>query len=231
MSKKELKVKEETSIDLPVNEISIDTEDIIIPKILIAQSQSQVVSNGNVKPGEIYESTEGSILAGKDEELELVMLSLKKLIYVFSDNDFDRIEEFKPGFQFEEIVDGKTVTKQVCYSFVCLNYKDIKEGNTVFPYIINFMKTNKRTGQKIINSIIKLQGSKQHFMTKVFKLKPIVTTSGKHSWYVWDILPSNDFVKKEELPIISKWAKNVNSFDHTESHDNSNTKTDEDIPF
>lgn len=53
---------------------TIDATDILIPKLLIAQALSEVVSQGKVTQGCIYRSTTGEVMAAREKSLEIIPL-------------------------------------------------------------------------------------------------------------------------------------------------------------
>lgn len=232
MSTKDLKVKQETSVakKQPKQELQIDPSDIIISKIIVAQALSEVVKNGDVKPGEIYESSESQVLAGKGDDLDLIMLNVKKSIYVFEgekgQEEFKTIEPYTEFYDYEKRVDGKLITRHKCISFMCINYNDVKDGHECFPYIINFMKTNYNTGRKIVTQIAKAQTIGIDFTKKIFSLRSKTMTFGKHSWFGWDVTASRQQVTDSEHKIIANWAKHFASVDIQEQQ-----HKEEDIAF
>ena len=225
---KELKVKETelaTKFEAPET-IDVDANDIIIGKILIGQALSDAVKADAVKVGDIYESSDNTILAKKGQSLDLVVCSMKKFIYVFENKEFKGVESWNPGFQFETISGGVTTNRYQVFSFMVLNVKDIKEKpEQAFPYILNLLKTNYKTGRKIVTNIAKMQNLGHPYTKSIYNLKALEMKQDKYSWFGFDVTVKPEFLTDKEHETVLRWT---NSFKHV---DKEVTVAEETIPF
>lgn len=139
----------------------LTANDVIIPRILLMQGMSPMVTKGDCKIGEIRESMNEGLLAAADKpvtiipfkmdrvwkELEVDKKTVKQVIPIISDATHpDYNEELPP-----EIRDDKD--RLVGYRYRALRFYVLVPGVSPLPHMIEFKSTSLRAGKKIATQI------------------------------------------------------------------------------
>jgi len=187
--------------------MNVDMSDILIGKVLVGQAMSEAVKGKIVEEGDIYESLDNKILAKKNKDLDIVVCSVKKMLYLFCGKEFVKVEEYHPNYKYEEIIDKNPHQRFLVYSFLVLLHSDLK-GNPeeAFPLTLNLLKTNTKTAKKMVTHMAKLQAMGKNYNSAIYTLKSISMSMGKHSWFALDVTPKAELISKEMLDSVNKWV-------------------------
>lgn len=130
------------------NELS--TQDIVIPKILLMQGLSELVSSGKAKLGDYMDSVEESKLGGVDNPIEIIPFQMEKfwIHQKFNGKRFEyaRTEKMTPENQslpWDYVENGNKMRR--LYTF---NFYVIIPGKTL-PYLISFSSTSAKAGKEL----------------------------------------------------------------------------------
>lgn len=167
---------------------NIDSDDILISKILCAQAISDVVTSQEISIGAFYDSVEQNVLAkynakdsAKNENLEVILFSNFKSWVIHENGEYAGIEDFTPqnaSWPYEEEIDGVKITRDLVNNFYGLLPSEIKvDGENVFPYVVPFKRTSAKAGKKISTTGKKLQLKGLPLAAAVFELS---RTMGEH---------------------------------------------------
>jgi len=217
---KEVVVKEDNlpmdlkfSNDLMGATEDIDNEDIVIPKIHLMQSMSDLVREDVAKIGEFRNSRTNELLG---TELEIFVFAMYKSWQVFEVS-----KKGKPVYvetldyydnatlQIEEtMADGKQIHRDKVLGFFCLLVDELKQGGA-FPYIVDFKRTSRAAGQDLVTKFAKLkQFANLPSYAKTFKLTAKEATNDLGSFFVKNIETGRN-ITAEELPIVEAIARQI----------------------
>lgn len=154
MNAKALTKKQETELmelgsvdEFGVEEQSAD--DIVMPKLLVMQPGSQLVTEGTARFGEFRNSLTGDLLGSIAEPLEVMPIKILKTWIVSKKLDgmwkFYAIEGFANASEtrpYEHMVDGVPTKNEMCYNLYCL------VGDNPLPYVIALKGMSRRAGQE-----------------------------------------------------------------------------------
>lgn len=162
----ELVKTEETkalSVSSAMEELGISASDLSIPKLHCMQSTSELVGEGQAKPGELVNSMTKEILGGYDKPIEIIPLFANKT-WVYYDMStgqpkFMRIEPMTPATEnlpWDDIENGIKIRRDACLNFFVLLNKDAEEDEC-FPYVISFKRTSYAAGKALATHLLKLK--------------------------------------------------------------------------
>lgn len=221
--KKEL-VKAETTAIVEVQEVnmgdwgdvSIESKDLVLPRLLIQQAMSEAVKLKTAKEGDIVNTLTGENLG---ESVELLPFFKTENIVVEKWNgrkfEFDKIVPYdgvaKP---FEEEINGVRYKNSHQYLIYCLT-KDLG-----MPHVLSFKGTSNKVGRQLVTLM--------YVSNKAKKLPPPglwITFSAKTEtskagdmYQVSNFAPSNNS-SKEEIQECLKWVKVLKESDFTVSEE------------
>jgi hypothetical protein len=213
-----------------------DSRDILIPKLLIMQGLSKMVTEDKAQMGDFVDSVTGELLgSGREKALQDVnfipIMTFKTWV------EYEKIEvkgkepklEFKriipmdetnANWELEEDKDGITIRRDRCINFYVL----LANKTDDLPYLITFRRTSYRAGQKLATHFKKcelaaLRGKPVPPAATIFKLSASKMTNEKGTFYVVDVTPSEP-TPKESLKMAWDWfqmlkASNV-KVDHSD---------------
>lgn len=213
MTKKAVVKKEEgtnlpAASAMPLGTENIDSEDISIPKILCAQKMSDAVDDGDVKPGDFYESLNREILDEYDKTdpkgIKLVFFGSYKQWIVNEDGKFKEILEYtaqNKNLPAEEVIDGKTYKRYVAHNYYCLPYGDVlADPEASFPHVISFKSTSTKAARTINTVVMKMAKKGLPLWSTVFEINRVQKENEKGKYYVMTAkagVPAEESVKKE----------------------------------
>lgn len=208
-----LQVIKEYSEDLFDNDAS-DSRDLILPKILLMQGLSELVSEGKAIMGEMRGSVDGNLLGGRDKPLEVIPFYMSKSWILFAEKDgkleYSGQVPFGPdnaNWQWDAIVDGQKVRRDQSINLYCCLPKEIETG-IFMPYLITFRRTSYTAGRKAVTLKEKLRMFKRPLAstTLVVSCKP--EKNDKGTFYVWDITQGRNSTE-EEMKAVAPWMSMV----------------------
>jgi len=210
----------------------VDSKDILIPKLLLAQSMTHFVQDeakcpvtgAQVKPGDIVNSITGEIVCARNEEVKIHILSTFKTwaIYdVTNDNKFLRIEPFTPAnagqaWEGEELDEKNMPIKvkrvQAINAYIMLESDLLNPA--ALPMVIRFSSTSFKTGKILTNFMTKAQMLKKNPYYKPVFLKSIQESNASAKWYEFTMdietgLPLSRESQASELDLLKTWSKTV----------------------
>lgn len=215
----------------------IDTEDIVIEKIILMQAISTLVGEDKATAGEYRTSKENKLLATKNKSLDFIVLDAYKSWQVFKNSakegapakwDYVETLDYKenPLLEVNEVLDGVEYHRDKVLGFYVLLLDEIKEGNA-FPYIIDFKRTGRPTGQQLATNIQKLRQQNLPACAKVFSLSADFQKGDKGSYYVKKVSTGRN-IKQDELEVVKNWVMQLREAKQkgTVKVDNSDIKED-----
>lgn len=200
---------------------NLDSKDMIVPKLLVMQGMSKLVTDGVAMVGQIRESIEGNLLGGivKPKEMQPIEViffgSFKTWVVYENENGMDQYKGTVPfsvenqDWQLNEVVDGVAVRRDKTLNFYCLTVADIKAG-MVFPYVVSFRRTSMPAGKKLATIAKKLSAFNKPMAYKVFNLGVEMKENDKGKFFVPTIEATRDSTEAE-LKEAYKWHLTMKS--------------------
>lgn len=165
--------------------------DLIIPKILIMQGQSDFVNDDKIqaRQGEIRDSLEGKLLAKIGESIRFipfffyntwVEFTEKEKKFVFSGMHVrDRTNE---DLEWEWVDNGVNKKRAKAINCYVLLENELEDG-VYLPYLLSFRNTSFKEGKKLVTLVEKLKQFKLSPAHRVFELSTTKVTNEKGTWF------------------------------------------------
>lgn len=217
---KEVAKKETTELSAEVANMwapaEVSAKEIIMPKLMVMQGLSEMVTDGKAMFGEFRDSLTGGKLGGVNEPFDFIPFHLEKLIYV-SKRKAGTSEDFKfdsampldaasEQLPWNDTDGDMEVRRSHVYNFYCINPDD-----TSMPIIITFKGMSLRNG-KVLNTMAFVKsfiaGSfppAHHYLLKGVK------TSNDRGTFVVISTEQGSKSTNEEIMSAAKWKKMLDS--------------------
>ena len=200
---------ENVALDI-VEQSEVFKNDIVIPKIWLMQTMSELAKdrNNDIGAGDYVNSRSEEILLSIDDENPLAIIVLKtfkrwQTFKVVGDKkEFVSSEVMVFGknhdYKYEFSEEGNSFTRRQVISAYVLLGKDVQKGINK-PYIIDFASTSKGGGRDLVSDIKIINTDKKHPKTGALIRK------GKPSYVAWFKL--GKFEEKKEHDYFVKTIK------------------------
>lgn len=225
---------------------SMETTDLLVPKIFHQQGLSKFVDEGLAQAGDFCDSLTGEKLATKDKPLEIVIFGSFKTLIVskLSENLKGEVKtEYVETLQvtpenaktiaelpfIEERQDGK-YKNALFYNFYCLIPGHMDE----LPYVLSLGSTKTAAARKINTMIFKLSQLKKNGASIVFNLKSVQEENDKGKWYNLEVSQGRNTTPEELLKAYAWYMKSkTQKFKvvEEEAESASSVESDEDTSF
>lgn len=181
LNAKAVAIKEQAAVmQQQMQEMGIESSDLMIPVLLLQQNTSEAVGNEKAKLGDILNSQTEQVVGGIGHPVELIPLRLFKTIRVYSMAEgkpkFMREEPLsaqneKMPFEGTEEVEGKKVPvkRYLNFNFFVLLKKEI-ESDEAFPLIVRFKSTSMPAGKQLATQMFKMAALGRLPYSKTVKL-------------------------------------------------------------
>lgn len=188
----------------------IGNDDILIPKLLLMQPMSELVTDGIAKIGEFRSSLEtDKVLADDKNALNVIIFGSFKNWLEFKDGEYLTTKPFaadNASLPREEILpDGSVMTRTLVLNYYGLNVTDIEKGEP-FPFVLAFKSTSMTAGKTIGTHIKKLQMFKKPSAAKVFQITSKKEQNDKGTFFVPTVTVGRDSTQAE-LVAAYEWYK------------------------
>lgn len=213
---KEVAVKESTEVSTNVQSsgsfsAGVDASDIIIPKVLLMQSISQLVDAEKAKAGDFVHSLDEVVVGSKENApVEFIVLGMFKTLQTYEDDKYIKTESLTPenaNLAYEEVINGVKVNRTKTMNYYVIRPEDV-ENMAVFPMVITFKRTSLKGGKKLATKLMMLEEFGAEVYMKTFKLVARQEEGDKGKYYVMDIVDgrkSNDVEVKQAI----KWSERL----------------------
>lgn len=204
-----------------------DATDILIPKILLAQSTSKAVQDEKVSFGQLYKSTTFEVLGGKDKPVSIIPLYHTKT-WVLSQKvggkyEFRAVEPFtaenkdKP-WEFTQV--GQEWKREQSLNFFVLIPTEIEKDlaareqaaqgeipdldASLLPAVLSFKSTSYKSGKTLVTHFAKASDFGLPPFVKYFQLTTEKTTNDRGTFYVLKV-ESGGKTEQHQLAACDKW--------------------------
>jgi hypothetical protein len=205
----------------------VDAGDVLIPRILLMQGLSKLVSAGECKPGDIVRSTTKEALAQKGGAVEIIPLTSWKTWTIFDCSgkkpEFRSIEPItsdNANAPLEYMIEGKPWRRDKTLNFYVLLPSDVAKeqkaheaiargeypdtDDVLFPCAISFSRSAYNTGKELATHFMKAQSFNITPASRVFKLGSRVVTNDQGSWPVFELSKARPSTQVE-ITAAKKW--------------------------
>jgi len=234
----------DSSLGLGAGE-NIDNDDIVIPKIHLAQALTPEAQDGKnpINAGSYMNSVDKSLMSDKMDMFVIGKVKLWQFYYEVRQGKkvtkeyLGTIEHNRDNKDLKDIVyipnelkekaAEKGVTEEMLLKpdrilrFSVLLVEEVMQG-LAFPYFVDFKRTSYPAGTQLESTFAKMRSVKLPSYAKVFKLSSKFV-SNDHDYYVKQVSLGRN-IEKEELVAVEHWvrelATNANKYSADESDAN-----------
>jgi hypothetical protein len=183
----------------------VSAEDILIPKVLIAQKMSKITDDrdAGVAAGDLYKSLDKKLLAKHGDKLTFMPLTFNKTWALFDVSEgnpqYRGYEPVTPEnehlpWDYEE--DGKKMRRDKTYNFFVLLRDevlasqeamaagDLSVENVLFPCVVPFTRTSSGTGKQLATHFLQSRMVKKPAALAVFEMSTERKENDKGAFYV-----------------------------------------------
>lgn len=201
-----------------------DSSDIIIPKLVVLQSTSKLVSSEKAQFGDIANTVTGEILGTAREKdkkpVRFIPFKEEKTWTIFEvigskpefrgteprtalNNDLPR--EYEKG--------GKKFKRYQTLSYFILLVEDLEKSDMPLPYVVSFRSTSFKAGRVLSTHFLMCKAALQRGKVvpppaTVFELSGTKTSNDKGTFYIMDVKDVG-VAKPEWVGISAQWLKTM----------------------
>lgn len=236
---KEIVKKEEMALSTEITDLwkpqAVTASDIIIPKVMVMQGLSELVTEGKAMFGDFKDSLTEATLGGVNAPFEFIPFKLEKLLYVTqrkagTQDKFKMKEVIPLDAESEKLAwtdfEGDFEIKRTqVYNFYVINPKD-----TSIPYIIPFKGMSLRNG-KVLNTLAFVKSFIDGSFPPAnhYTLNGTKTTNDKGTFVVIDA-KKGDKSTNAEIQAAALWMKTLDA-GGAKAHEETETFAQADTQF
>lgn len=205
-------------------------DDLMVPRILLAQSQSKYVVEEKAKAGQLVGSLQHNILADRAQSLEIIPFYRNKTFRLFKPQAgggspkfitevpysldtkaWERSKLREVSWTYKNLEGIEVTEKLLC--FITWNYYVLLPTNIEgLPCVISFSSTSYTTG-KMLGTMIAEESKKGIPMPfKTYQIKTEAVSNEKGNFYKL-LVSSGRETLNEELALVTEWAALANKGD------------------
>ena len=185
----------------------IDSMDILIPRLTLAQGLTKAVAKGKVPVGNYFNSTDLNVLGDSVEALVISSYKIWQEYKVVPNGkdeylgtiDYYGNENLPYQYKNEK---GEDCSRKQVLGFYCLLLDEIKKG-VAFPYVIDFKGASKKAGRELTSHFAKLRSVNLPSFAKVFNFGTELVED-EHTYYVKTVDMGRN-ITAEELGAVKNW--------------------------
>lgn len=221
----------------------IHAEDIVVPKLLLAQGLSVSVAEGKAKMGDITNSLTGVVIGGPNKEVSFIPITIKKYWKRFENvngkNQYRGIEAFTQANAGrplkEELPSQMNPAQKSQWEFnltidVFGFTEDDVQDPIALPTAISFTRTSYKAGQQVNTLLASVEAAKMPYYTYMMAVTCAKKQNDKGIFYTFDVKPKMDGTKMAKTPTefygkIEQWSKILNDNSRNVVIDDSDEET------
>lgn len=200
----------------------IDSTDIIIPRISMAQNMSEVVSDRKAQIGDIYLSTTKEVIAKAGTPVEFIPLMHYKTWSltekVNGKSELRGQEPFTPQnmmapYKWTDEKTGNEWERSKCLNFFVLLVPQIKKSkDEAFPCILSFRKSSYHGGKVLVSHFAQARKAKKPAASATFKLSSKTEKGDLGTYQVFVVEHTDKPTPKDILDSVCKdWYHTIAS--------------------
>jgi len=206
----------------------VHAEDIVVPKLLLAQGLSVSVSEGKAKMGDITNSLTGVVIGGPAKDVAFIPITIKKYWKRFENvngkNQYRGVEAFTRENASrplkEELPSQMNPQQKSQWEFnLTLDVFGFTEDDVndpiALPTAISFTRTSYKAGQQVNTLLASVEAAKLPYYTYMMSVSCAKKQNDKGIFYTFDVKPKMDGAKMAKTPTeyygkIEQWSKILN---------------------
>lgn len=234
---KELVKQETKAVGAVVNNQSwgsegVDASDVVIPKLLLMQGQSEFVASGKAKAGDIARSTTSEILGGSQKGVEIIpILSFKTWVNLeengsrFEYRGAEPVTAANVNDPLEWVQGGKKWRRDKCLNFYVLLPQDIareaaamsnleKTGafpdpkDALLPCVLSFRRTSYGAGKTLSTHFIQAAHFHRPPAVSRFLLTSKMEKNDKGTFYIFEVANAG-LTEEKDLDVCRRWYETI----------------------
>lgn len=194
-----------------------NTRDILIPRLLLMQGLSDLVSQERAKMGDIVNSVSGKVLGGKDKPIKFIPIMTFSTWAIFEKGEDDKLEwkRMEPmtaenqDLPWEEEVNGKYTRRDQCLNFYVLLDSDALAADAL-PYVMSFRRTSYKEGQKLSTHFLTSRRLNKAPATKTYALSCSKESNDHGTYYVFR-LEEGTATEAKKIDVAYSWYQTIKS--------------------
>jgi hypothetical protein len=224
----------------------VDSSDIVVPKIMLAQGLSQSVADNKAKMGDMTNSLTGVVVGGSEKPLTFIPITIKKYW-----KNFEKVGN-KRAFRGVEAFTGanarRPLTEQLpaqgnpsqmaewshdlvldVFGFT----EDDVQDPVALPSAISFSRTSYKAGQKVMTHFASLEASEVQvpYYQYMMELSCFKKQNDKGIFYCFEVKPKLEGSRMTKTPEkyyskIERWSKILNDNSRSIVVDDSDEETE-----
>lgn len=209
---------------------SVDSRDIIIPKLLIMQSPSKLVQQEKAQFGDLVNSVTGEILGTAREKgtkpVKFIPIKEEKTWTVFE------LSGTKPEFRGSEprtpvnddlprefTKDGKNFRRYRTLNYFVLLIDELEKTDMPLPYVLSFRSTSYKSGRVLSTHFLMCKAALQKGNVTpppatTFELSGEKASNDKGTFYILQAKAAGE-TKPEHVAIAAQWLKTLRTKAYT----------------
>ncbi len=234
---KEIAKKETNALTTPTNNAAwgaenVDASDVVIPKLLLMQGQSEFVAEGKARLGDIVRSTTGEVLGNAKEGVQVIPLMtfktwtiLEKVGGRFEFRSVEPITADNCNAPLEWVVEGAPWRRDRCLNFYVLLPSDIKREaaalenlnktgafpdpkDALLPCVLSFRRTSYSAGKTLSTHFLQAQSFNRPPAVSTFMLTSKMEKNDQGTFYVFEIANAG-MTSPEDLNVCKRWYETI----------------------
>ncbi len=207
---------------------AVHAEDIVVPKLLLAQGLSISVAEGKAKMGDITNSLTGVVIGGPTKDVAFIPITIKKYWKRFElvngKNQYRGVEPFTQANAGrplkEELPSQMNPAQKSMWEFnltidVLGFTEDDVQDPISLPTAISFTRTSYKAGQQVNTLLASVEAVKLPYYTYMMSVSCAKKQNDKGIFYTFDVKPRMDGTKMAKTPTeyytkIEQWSKILN---------------------
>lgn len=251
--------KESAALAIPTQNLAwgsegVDATDVVIPKLLLMQGQSEFVATGKAKLGDIVRSTTGEVLGSAAKGVEIIPLlsfktwvNLEKVGNRFEYRGTEPITADNINSQLEWMQDGKEWRRDRCLNFYVLLPADIQREvsalkklestgafpdpkDALLPCVLSFRRTSYGAGKTLSTHFIQAAHFNRPPAVSRFSLSSKMEKNDQGTFYIFEV-NNVGMTATEDLEVCKRWYETITQTKVNVKVDDSDLKKDKQKPL
>lgn len=201
------------------NAPTLSKRDLVIPRIHMMQGLSEKVTAGEASFGELVDSVSGEVLGGPKQPLEIIPISMKKLVVV---EEYDakskkyHYKETLPGTPENEALpyEEEGIKRTGMMSFFVLLPRDVAQGGAI-PKVLTIRGTSRQAGRIMATQMYAINASATPWLPPpafTFTLSVKIEKNEKGTYAVFEAKKGRASTP-EELAVAFNWHEQISKGD------------------
>lgn len=215
----------------------LEMQNILLPKVLIMQGMSDLVTAGKALFLEIRETLGGALLAKPGETLEIIPFK-SETVWIEYEKEGDKrkftgivpVTPANERLPYEEIVGNKKIIRVYSIDMYCILPNQIASGSDL-PHVVAFRSTSLRVGKQAYTlSFVRNRRMNRDPWARVLKVSSVKSSNEKGTFGIWHVEDSRE-ATQVEMDVAKHWSREVNAGRTIVDNSDVEATKDEEIPL